>query len=38
MLSQIECTGKTGSTRTFKAIADALCVPIDLIFPQGCPA
>ena len=38
MLSQIECTGKTGSTRTFKAIADALCVPIDLIFPQGCTA
>ena len=36
MLSQIECTGRTGSTRTFKAIADALCVPIDLIFPQGC--
>jgi DNA-binding XRE family transcriptional regulator len=35
MLSQIECTGKTGSTRTFKAIADALCVPVDLIFPQN---
>ena len=35
MLSQIECTGKTGSTRTFKAIANALCVPMDLIFPQG---
>ena len=34
MLSQIECTGKTGSTRTFKAIANALCVPMDLIFPQ----
>src|SRR6478735_5703955 len=26
MLSQIERTGKTGSTRTLKAIADALCV------------
>ena len=36
MLSQIECKGKTGSTRTFKAIADALCVPVDLIFPQCC--
>lgn len=35
MLSQIECTGKTGSTRTFKAIADALCVPTDLVFPQN---
>jgi len=35
MLSQIECKGNTGSTRTFKAIADALCVPIDLIYPQG---
>ncbi|HEV2897688.1 MAG TPA: helix-turn-helix transcriptional regulator [Pseudaminobacter sp.] len=38
MLSQIECTGKTGSTRTFKAIADALCVPVDLVIPQGCTA
>ena len=35
MVSQIECTGKTGSTRTLKAIADALCVPMDLILPQG---
>jgi hypothetical protein len=34
-LSQIECTGKTGSTGTFKAIADALCVPVDLVIPQG---
>lgn len=33
MLSQIERTGKTGSTRTFKAIADVLGVPLDLIFP-----
>ena len=34
MLCQVECRGKTGTTRTFKAIADALCVPVDLIFPQ----
>ena len=38
MLSQIECTGKTGSTKTLKAIADVLCVPVDLIIPQGCTA
>ena len=37
-LSQIERTGGTGSTRTLKAIADALCVPVDLIFPQDCTA
>jgi hypothetical protein len=35
MVSQIECTGRIGSTRTLKAIADALCVPVDLVFPQG---
>ena len=35
MVSQIERSGKTGSTRTLKAIADALCVPVDLVFPQG---
>lgn len=34
MLSQIERTGKTGSTRTFKAIANVLGVPLDLIFPH----
>lgn len=34
MLSQIERTGKTGSTRTFKAIARILDVPLDLIFPD----
>ncbi|NGN45307.1 helix-turn-helix transcriptional regulator [Mesorhizobium sp. CGMCC 1.15528] len=33
MLSQMELSGKTGSTRTLKAIADALCVPVDLLFP-----
>ncbi|SFK78057.1 hypothetical protein SAMN04488498_112119 [Mesorhizobium albiziae] len=38
MLSQIECTGKTGSTRTFKAIAEALCVPVDMIFPKEAPS
>ena len=38
MVSQIECTGKTGSTKTLKAIADVLCVPVDLIIPQGCTA
>ena len=38
LAGQIECTGRTGSTRALKAIADALCVPIDLIFPQGCTA
>ena len=38
MLSQIECKGNTGSTRTLKAIADALCVPVDLIFPNSCTA
>ena len=36
MVSQIERTGKTGSTKTLKAIADVLCVPVDLIIPQGC--
>jgi DNA-binding XRE family transcriptional regulator len=35
MLSQIERTGKTGSTRTCKALADALGVPIDFLVPQG---
>jgi DNA-binding Xre family transcriptional regulator len=35
MVSQIECTGKIGSTRTLKAIADALCVPVDLVVPQS---
>ena len=34
MVSQVECRGKTGSTRTLKAIADALCVPVDLLLPQ----
>lgn len=34
MLSQIECTGKTGSTKTFRAIASLLDVPLDLIFPS----
>jgi DNA-binding XRE family transcriptional regulator len=34
MLSQIERTGKTGSTKTFKAIACVLDVPLDLIFPD----
>ena len=38
MLSQIECKGRTGSTRTLKAIADVLCVPVDMIFPQVCTA
>ena len=38
MLSQIECKGNTGSARTLKAIADALCVPVDLIFPHSCTA
>ena len=33
MLSQIERTGKTGSTKTFKTIAGILDVPLDLIFP-----
>lgn len=35
MLSQIERTGKTGSTKTFRAIASALNVPLDLIFPHS---
>jgi hypothetical protein len=35
MLSQIERTGKTGSTRTCKALADALGVPIDFLLPQS---
>lgn len=35
MLSQIERTGKTGSTKTFKALAEALAVPLDMIFPQS---
>ena len=35
MVSQIECAGKIGSTRTLKAIADALCVPVDLVVPQS---
>jgi ribosome-binding protein aMBF1 (putative translation factor) len=34
MLSQIERTGKTGSTRTFKTLASILDVPLDLIFPS----
>lgn len=34
MLSQIERTGKTGSTRTFKTIANVLGVPLDLLFPH----
>ena len=37
-LCQIERTGGAGSTRTLKAIAVALCVPVDLIFPQDCTA
>jgi DNA-binding XRE family transcriptional regulator len=35
MLSQIERTGKTGSTKTFKAIARVLDVPLDVIFPNS---
>lgn len=34
MLSQIERKGKTGSTKTFKAIAAVLGVPLDLVFPD----
>lgn len=34
MISQIERTGKTGSTKTFKKIAEVLGVPLDLIFPN----
>jgi len=34
MLSQIEWTGKPGSTKTFKTIADALSASLDLIFPD----
>jgi DNA-binding XRE family transcriptional regulator len=34
MLSQIEHTGKTGSTKTFKVIASVLDVPMELIFPN----
>ena len=37
MLSQIERSGKTGSTRTFKALADILAVPLDTIFPRRSP-
>lgn len=35
MLSQIERTGKTGSTRTIKAISEVLGVPIDLVVSKG---
>jgi len=35
MLSQIERTGKTGSTRTFRAISEVLGVPLALLFPTS---
>jgi transcriptional regulator with XRE-family HTH domain len=35
MLSQIERTGKTGSTRTFRAISEVLGVPLALLFPNS---
>jgi DNA-binding XRE family transcriptional regulator len=38
MLSQIERTGKTGSTRTIKAIAEVLGVPIDVVVSRVGPA
>jgi DNA-binding XRE family transcriptional regulator len=33
MVSQIERDGKTGSTKTFKTVADVLGVPMDVIYP-----
>jgi transcriptional regulator with XRE-family HTH domain len=35
MLSQIETKRKTGSVRTFKAIALVLGVPLELVFPKA---